>query len=89
MASEELNQFYAQLPGAFLAPSYWMEFYELLPDGANGKRPPVPLVLGAVGEPSHAKAARFREQLNWAWENEGLPMVAAYLMCVPETAWES
>jgi hypothetical protein len=88
MTDQELGQYLAKLPGPFPVPQAWSELYELLPLDKDGRRAPLPLILGAYGEPDEAKAARFREHLQWADENQGLPMVVVYLMTLPEDAWE-
>lgn len=88
MTDQELDEYLAKLPGPFPVPQAWAELHELLPPNRAGRRAPLPLILGAYGEPDEAKAARFREQIRWADENLGLPMVAVYLMTLPADAWE-
>jgi hypothetical protein len=88
MTNEELNEYLNNLPGDFPGPSEWMVLYEMLPDAPDGSKPPLPMVLGALGVPKLAKMIRFREHIEWADKHGALPMVAVFLMVLPPEGWE-
>lgn len=88
MTNEELSEYLAKLPGSFPVPDAWMQLYELLPPDKDGNSAPLPLILGAYGVPDMFKILRFREHVQWADENNALPLVAVFLMTLPVDAWE-
>ncbi len=88
MTNEELDEYIAMLPGLFPVPDAWMQLHELLPPDKDGNTAPLPLILGAYGAPKLFKAVRFKQHNQWADENQGLPLVAVFLMSLPEDAWE-
>lgn len=88
MTNDELNEYLKNLPGDYPAPTEWMTLYEMLPDAPDGSKPPLPMVLGALGVPKLAKIIRFREHIEWADKYEALLLIAVFLMVLPPEDWE-
>src|SRR5262249_3316485 len=69
----------------------WNQFYEfLLARKLPGRsEPPVPLILGASGEPDAAKHQRLCEQLRWALDNDCLDEAIRQLHSIPPERWNT
>jgi len=72
-------------------PTRWLEFHRLLEEHATGAaRPPAPLVGSAwAATPALAKRMCFREQLEWAAENNCIQAAWQYLKQLAEADWHS
>jgi hypothetical protein len=70
---------------------YWNQFYDFLCTRKLPERnaPPVPLILGASGEPDAAKHQRLSEQLKWALANDCLEEALRHLQSIPLEKWNA
>jgi len=72
-------------------PMKWNELYEMLPNKKRnglGWEPSLPLILAAWwNTPIISKKIRFREHINWAFENGFIDSIYAYLVNLKEDEW--
>jgi hypothetical protein len=69
----------------------WKQFHEFLCARKRPGRsePPIPLILGASGEPDAAKHQRLSEQLRWALDNDCLEEAIQRLRAIPPDKWNT
>jgi len=72
------------------AGQHWATFHDLLCSHARrvgAKRPPVPLILAALGAADRSKHQRLAEQLRWAQANGVLTEALQFLGNLPPDQW--
>ena len=73
-------------------PKDWHKLYEMLANKrqrpSGGWTPSLPLILAAwdVTMPIE-KQLRFKEHVQWAWDNNQLDQIGGYLRSLPEQEW--
>jgi hypothetical protein len=72
-------------------PQVWNRLYDLLPGKRRvgaGWEPALPLILAAWHDSTTlAKAARFREHIEWAASHGAVDSVRQFLRALPEEQW--
>lgn len=71
-------------------PILWDELWKMLAERtrtADGRQPPLPMILSGWSAPASMKIAQVEKQIRWAAEHGALEAVAQFLLALPESAW--